>query len=98
MKVFKVEYRRIGLDEHQYQGFILWNELGQFGNIKLAMQAIVHEMNDASDTNFTLEQFERSNIGQVGHEIYYLKGSFWQFRFLLYVLPDSPWKIGLNDV
>ena len=105
--------RIINEEASQYNTYRTWHELGYFKNIALAMECILHEINItwSNMPDLKLKDFEFSHISE-GYEVHELPcfepvfswpdkessdKNVWQFRFAKTILPDSPWKIGLND-
>ena len=71
-----------------------WHELGKFKSILLAMRGILDQL-PAPFESLAINDFHFSNHSE-NCPVYELKtGTVYQIRFVK--LPDSPWKIGLND-
>ena len=101
--MIEIQFRRLVNQPTHSNEFRTWERLGYFKTILMAMKCIVHEMNLAHNTNVTVENFKFlhhwSNSEHPRSQVHELvvKGR-WQFRFVEKASPDSPWKIGLNDV
>ena len=112
--MFSVQFRSVREEDCHFKSWYHWPTIGHFETIELAMQTIIKEvyLNEPEATleNFMAVTFVENLQRKFSNEPRYegepiyeiimssLEKRKWQFRFLKIESPDSPWKIGLNEI